>query len=68
MTVKRSRRKSNRLPGPIRILVLMHEDRIRPEFRGKRKWRNLPVSNNIAENRDRRITPWNRARISRLTR
>ena len=31
MTVKRSRRKSNRLPGPIRILVLMHEDLVPPE-------------------------------------
>ena len=40
---------------------------IRPESRGKRKWRNLPVANKFAENRDRRITPWNRARISRLT-
>lgn len=31
MTVKRSRRKSNRLPGPIRILVLMHEDLVPPD-------------------------------------
>ena len=31
MTVKRNRRKSNRLPDPMRILVLMHEDLVPPE-------------------------------------
>ena len=30
---------------------------VRPDFLGKRKWRNLPVTNNFSETRDRRITP-----------